>query len=123
MADLEFPLPLPPVDAERLKFYLDSCRERAWQAVGDLPIRERRNWPSQEKIRCTVLFPKSVPVSKQLHDSLMQLVSSVGEVLWNGKTAKPFITIQGEDGRERLLVKVTYRKFVSGNCGGSHYTW
>ena len=124
MADLEFSLPLPPEAGDR-QAYGNTCRDRAWSAVGGLQPRSRLRWPTQDKVKVEINLYTDV---EREHPTtyLAPAIDAIGGVLWHPKKTLPLIIVTqivvDEKKDARLLVKVTRRKLVSEGAG-KHYEW
>jgi hypothetical protein len=124
MADLEVTLPLPPGNHFRESFYLNRCRDLAWGAVGELPVLQRKCWPTQEKVRCEILLYTKEKLEK-VNELLQPVIDAIGQVLWNSKTALPLIQILQvvNEEKEQALFRITYRKLISVAGNVKHYEW
>jgi len=124
MADLEFSLPLPPDNGNRAA-YMNTCRDRAWSAVGGLQPRSRRRWPTEDKVKVEVILYTDIERENALK-YVTPATDAIGGVLWHPKKTLPLIIVTqiivGDKKDARLLVKVTRRKLVSEGAG-KHYEW
>lgn len=129
MPDLEFALPLPPVNGFRELSYSDTCRKRVVEALEQLPPLARRLWPTEEKIRCSIILYDGVRHELSMRGYLGEAINSMAEMLWDKRLSEPLILIEqvmpeiGEQNDPRLQVKIMVRKLIRSNGPGKHYEW
>lgn len=110
---LKFTIPVPPEPKYRAKKYSADIREKAWGAVRKIPATQWKNWPfdikdgSKQRLHCAFTVYRETPY----HDvaaSLVNVVQTIGRVLWNPKTVNPvlhFTQILSETGN-KIEIKV-----------------
>lgn len=95
---LKIIIPTPPENGspQKIRSYELGIREKAWDAVKNIPATQWKNWPfdikdgSKRRLHCAFTIYRETPYSRP-SESLAHVIKTIGGVLWNPKTVNPLV--------------------------------